>query len=41
MTILADACATSDEKLERIALEYAEQVAGAHIDRTGRALAAR
>jgi nicotinamidase-related amidase len=31
VTILRDACATNDECLERIALEYAEQVAGARI----------
>jgi nicotinamidase-related amidase len=31
VTILRDACATNDEHLERIALEYAEQVGGARI----------
>ncbi len=32
-TIVADACATADEKLERIALAYAEQVVGIRIAR--------
>jgi nicotinamidase-related amidase len=31
VTILTDACATNDERLERIALEYAEQVVGARL----------
>jgi nicotinamidase-related amidase len=33
VTILVDACATNDERLERIALEYAEQVVGARLGR--------
>ena len=32
VTILADACATNDERLERIALHYAEQVVGVRIE---------
>jgi nicotinamidase-related amidase len=32
VTILADACATNDEHLERIALHYAEQVVGVRIE---------
>ena len=31
VTILSGACATNDEQLERIALQYAEQVGGARI----------
>jgi nicotinamidase-related amidase len=31
--VLADACATVDEQLERVALEYLESVAGARIER--------
>jgi nicotinamidase-related amidase len=31
VTILTDACATNDERLERVALEYAEQVVGARL----------
>jgi nicotinamidase-related amidase len=34
VTIIADACATNDEHLERIALHYAEQVGGVHVVRT-------
>ena len=33
VTILADACATTDERLERLALEYAETIVGARIER--------
>jgi hypothetical protein len=31
-TILASACATVDEELERLALDYAERVAGIRIE---------
>ena len=34
VTILTDACATNDERLERIALEYAEEVVGARLGRS-------
>jgi nicotinamidase-related amidase len=34
VTILVDACATNDERLERVALEYAEQVVGARLGRS-------
>ena len=34
VTILADACATSDEQMERLALEYAERIVGAFVERT-------
>jgi len=33
VTILADACATVDEEVERLAFEYAERVVGARVDR--------
>jgi nicotinamidase-related amidase len=33
VTVLADACATNDERLERIALEYLEEVVGARLER--------
>jgi nicotinamidase-related amidase len=33
VTILADACATTDERLERLALEYAETIVGAVVER--------
>lgn len=33
VTILAGACATTDEELEQLALEYAERVVGARVDR--------
>ena len=33
VSVLADACATVDERLERVALEYLESVAGARIER--------
>jgi nicotinamidase-related amidase len=33
VTILADACATVDARLERLALEYAETIVGARIER--------
>ena len=34
VTILADACATVDEGLERLAFEYAERVVGARVERS-------
>jgi len=37
VTILADACATLDEELERVALRYAEEVAGMVVTRRARA----
>ena len=33
VTVLADACATTDERLERIAFEYLEEVVGARLER--------
>jgi nicotinamidase-related amidase len=33
ITVLAKACATIDERIEQVALEYLEQVAGAFVDR--------
>jgi nicotinamidase-related amidase len=33
VTILADACATTDERMERLAFEYAEKVVGALVER--------
>ena len=36
VTILADACATTDEAMERLAFEYAEKIVGAFVERTGR-----
>jgi nicotinamidase-related amidase len=33
VSILADACATTDERLERLALEYAETIVGAFVER--------
>lgn len=35
VTIVADACASNDEQLEHIALQYAERVGGIHITRSG------
>ena len=35
-TILADACATADTRLEETALNYAEEVGGIHVRRLGR-----
>ena len=35
VTILANACASTDERMEQIALEYAERIVGAFVDRTG------
>jgi nicotinamidase-related amidase len=35
VTILASACATTDEELERVALAYAEQVGGIRVARAG------
>jgi nicotinamidase-related amidase len=34
VTILADACATNDERMERLALEYAERIVGALVERS-------
>jgi nicotinamidase-related amidase len=34
VTILADACATTNAEMERLALEYAEQIVGAFVERT-------
>jgi nicotinamidase-related amidase len=33
VTVLASACATIDEQVERVALEYLETVAGAFVER--------
>jgi len=33
VTILADACASADEQMERLALEYAERIVGAFVER--------
>jgi nicotinamidase-related amidase len=33
VSVLVDACATNDERLERIALEYLEEVVGARLER--------
>ena len=33
VTILANACATTDEELENLAFEYAERVVGARVER--------
>jgi nicotinamidase-related amidase len=33
VSILADACATTDARIERLALEYAETIVGARIER--------
>ena len=33
VTILADACATADERMEQLALEYAERIVGAFVER--------
>ena len=33
VSILADACATTDERLEQLALEYAETIVGARVVR--------
>jgi len=33
VTILADACATTDERMERLAFEYAEKIVGAFVER--------
>jgi hypothetical protein len=33
VTVLADACATVDERIEQVALEYLENVVGARIER--------
>ena len=35
VTILADACATVDESVERLAFEYAERVVGAFVEQAG------
>jgi nicotinamidase-related amidase len=36
VTILADACATTDEAMERLAFEYAAKIVGAFVEWTGR-----
>ena len=33
VTILADACASTDERMEQLALEYAERIVGAFVER--------
>jgi nicotinamidase-related amidase len=33
VTILANACATADERMEKLALEYAERIVGAFVER--------
>jgi nicotinamidase-related amidase len=33
VTVLADACATTDDRVERVAFEYLEQVAGVFVER--------
>jgi nicotinamidase-related amidase len=33
VSILAEACATTDERVERLALEYAEKIVGARVER--------
>jgi len=33
VSVLADACATVDERIEQVALEYLESVAGAFVER--------
>ena len=33
VTVLAGACATTDERVEQVALEYLEKVAGARVER--------
>jgi nicotinamidase-related amidase len=35
VTILADACATTDERMEQLAFEYAEKIVGAVVERRG------
>jgi nicotinamidase-related amidase len=35
VSILVDACASVDEREERIALDYAENVVGARLERAG------
>lgn len=34
VTILADACSTTDERMETLALEYAERIVGALVERS-------
>jgi nicotinamidase-related amidase len=34
VTILADACASTDERMEALALEYAERIVGAFVERS-------
>jgi nicotinamidase-related amidase len=34
VTILANACATTDERMEKLALEYAERIVGAFVERS-------
>ena len=33
VTILAEACASADEQMERLALEYAERIVGAFVEK--------
>ena len=35
VSVLVDACATSDERMERISLDYAENVVGVRLERSG------
>jgi nicotinamidase-related amidase len=35
VSILADACATNDPEIERLALRYAEEIVGARVERLG------
>jgi nicotinamidase-related amidase len=35
ISVLTDACATNDERLERVALEYLEAVVGARLTTSG------
>jgi nicotinamidase-related amidase len=36
VSILADACATTDPEIERLALQYAEEIVGARVERSDR-----
>ena len=36
VSILSDACATTDERMERLAFEYAEEIVGAVVERSPR-----
>jgi hypothetical protein len=35
VTILADACATTDEAMEQLVFEYAAKIGGGLVERTG------